>query len=51
MPQHSVTARPSPPARIDSRELLASGKRLLIRHRGDWYELRETRNGKLILTK
>jgi hemin uptake protein HemP len=36
---------------IDSRMLLGRGGRILIRHKGQCYELRETRFGKLILTK
>ncbi len=39
------------PEEIDSQLLLGSGKRILIRHRGQTYQLRETRQGKLILTK
>ncbi|WP_346775234.1 hemin uptake protein HemP [Wenzhouxiangella sp. XN79A] len=39
------------PDEIDSQLLLGSGKRVLIQHRGQTYELRETRQGKLILTK
>lgn len=41
----------SPPREMDSRELLDENRRLRIRHRGQVYELRETRLGKLILTK
>lgn len=36
---------------IDSRMLLGRDGRILIRHKGQCYELRETRFGKLILTK
>lgn len=36
---------------IDSHMLLGRGGRILIRHNGQRYELRETRFGKLILTK
>ena len=36
---------------IDSRMLLGRDGRILIRHKGQRYELRETRFGKLILTK
>ncbi|MBY6204598.1 hemin uptake protein HemP [Halomonas denitrificans] len=39
------------PEEIDSLLLLGSRKRVLIQHRGQTYELRETRLGKLILTK
>lgn len=54
-----VTERRPHPARqpknrteeIDSTLLLGSERRIRIRHRGQTYELRETRFGKLILTK
>ncbi|QJQ95240.1 MULTISPECIES: hemin uptake protein HemP [Halomonadaceae] len=36
--------------RIDSQALLDSRGELIIEHRGKRYQLRETRNGKLILT-
>jgi len=36
---------------ISSAELLADGKLIHIQHRGELYSLRETRLGKLILTK
>ncbi len=36
---------------IDSRMLLGRDGRIFIRHKGQHYELRETRFGKLILTK
>lgn len=36
---------------VDSRLLLGAAGRVLIQHRGQTYELRETRYGKLILTK
>jgi hemin uptake protein HemP len=39
------------PSEVDSRLLLGSSGRVLIQHRGQTYELRETRYGKLILTK
>ena len=35
---------------VDSRDLLAGGEDLLIRHEGRLYRLRRTRLGKLILT-
>jgi hemin uptake protein HemP len=38
-------------SKIDSRMLLGRDGRILIRHKGQCYELRETRFGKLILTK
>lgn len=37
--------------RIDSQTLLGAGGRVVIEHHGQFYELRETRFGKLILTK
>jgi len=37
--------------RIDSTALLGASGRLIIEHHGQRYELRETRYGKLILTK
>jgi len=39
------------PAVIDSVRLLANAKLIHIEHRGELYSLRETRLGKLILTK
>jgi hemin uptake protein HemP len=42
---------PREPSEVDSRLLLGSTGRVLIQHRGQTYELRETRYGKLILTK
>jgi len=36
---------------LDSRTLLCGGNEVLIVHRGAAYVLRETRQGKLILTK
>jgi hemin uptake protein HemP len=36
---------------VSSQELLKNQKELLIIHNGQLYHLRETRNGKLILTK
>lgn len=42
---------PPEPSEVDSRLLLGSSGRVLIQHRGQTYELRETRYGKLILTK
>lgn len=45
--------RPAPPARpaLTSAALLGGRSTVLIEHRGALYELRETRLGKLILTK
>ncbi len=42
---------PREPSEVDSRLLLGSAGRVLIQHRGQTYVLRETRYGKLILTK
>jgi len=45
---------PFPPvvaAEVDSAELLRGGRELLIRHAGELYRLRLTRNDKLILQK
>ena len=39
------------PAVYDSRQLFATGKEVLIRHAGEIYRLRVTRQNKLILTK
>lgn len=35
---------------VDSRTLLGKNGQVWIKHRGRMYQLRETRNGKLILT-
>lgn len=37
--------------RLDSRQLFASGREVIIAHDGADYRLRLTQNGKLILTK
>jgi len=37
--------------RLDSRQLFASGREVVIAHEGADYRLRLTQNGKLILTK
>lgn len=39
------------PAVYDSRQLFGTGKEVLIRHGGEIYRLRVTRQNKLILTK
>ncbi|MGB0722694.1 MAG: hemin uptake protein HemP [Gammaproteobacteria bacterium] len=39
------------PRRIRSEELLRGAREILIEHKDGEYRLRETRNGKLILTK
>ncbi|WP_460812507.1 hemin uptake protein HemP [Luteimonas pelagia] len=45
-------ARPSPrPPACESSELLRGAREVLIRHGGEVYRLRHTRNDKLILTK
>jgi hemin uptake protein HemP len=49
-PATPVTRQPSPPV-VDSRRLLGAQQRLLINHHGELYILRQTRQGKLILTK
>ncbi len=57
---HAVLVRAEPPAggeraageaEIDSLHLLQGRRELLIRHGGECYRLRHTRNDKLILTK
>lgn len=50
---HSRGAARSTPARTehDSRGLLQGQREVLIRHGGECYRLRHTRNDKLILTK
>ena len=48
----SAAERPLPKAPvIDSASLLADRKEIQIRHGGEVYRLRVTRNGKLILNK
>jgi len=49
--RHACEARGDEVSVIDSRMLLGRDGRILIRHNGQRYELRETRFGKLILTK
>ncbi|MCP5277776.1 MAG: hemin uptake protein HemP [Thiobacillus sp.] len=44
-------APPRAPAAICALELLGEARSVVIEHRGERYELRLTRNGKLILTK
>ena len=53
---HLVTGRPAGSAAVDaghveSHALLNGSRELLIRHGGELYRLRHTRNDKLILTK
>ncbi|WP_234244392.1 hemin uptake protein HemP [Billgrantia desiderata] len=51
---HAQTATPqkrsSKPGIVESSALLDERGQLIIEHRGKRYQLRETRNGKLILT-
>lgn len=50
--QHSARPdRPAPESPIDSRELFRGTRELRIRHEGEIYVLRVTRNGRLILNK
>lgn len=44
-------AVPAPSIEVDSAGLLKGQRELLIRHGGECYRLRHTRNDKLILTK
>ena len=44
------TNEPAMPARIASRTLLGAHKEVVIVHNGREYRLRQTQNGKLILT-
>ena len=51
-----VAARPAGPVsveggQVESQTLLNGARELLIRHGGELYRLRHTRNDKLILTK
>jgi hemin uptake protein HemP len=51
-PDAARSADPAvPPHRIRSSDLLRGADRLVIEHRGESYQLRVTRLGKLILTK
>lgn len=47
----SLSAMPSMPGQVDSSALLRGSREVLIRHGGETYRLRHTRNDKLILTK
>lgn len=49
-PSDAAVAHPRPRV-VESTDLLQSEREVLIRHRGEVYRLRETRNGKLILGK
>jgi hemin uptake protein HemP len=52
-PARDAEAAPAAPATrsLDSRELLAGGREVMIRHGDSTYKLRSTSKGKLILTK
>ena len=50
-PHASTPMTTSAPQVVDSRTLLQAGQSVVIRHNGVLYTLRETRQGKLILTK
>jgi hemin uptake protein HemP len=50
-PPQQLPPPQQPARRIDSAELLGRARELAIVHRGELYTLRQTRNGKLILTK
>ncbi|WP_019023837.1 MULTISPECIES: hemin uptake protein HemP [unclassified Thioalkalivibrio] len=39
------------PREVASEDLLGPARQIRIRHRGEWYTLRQTANDKLILTK
>ncbi|HEU4621524.1 MAG TPA: hemin uptake protein HemP [Burkholderiaceae bacterium] len=47
----ATTVRSVAPSALDSRQLLHGAQVVQIHHRGETYVLRETRLGKLILTK
>lgn len=47
----AVAAVAAKQAEFDSRELMRGGREVLIRHAGQVYRLRHTRNDKLILVK
>lgn len=50
-PAPPPAAAPGTAGRWSSRTLLAGGREALIEHRGEFYRLRLTSSGKLILTK
>ena len=50
-PDARRTPAPEADPRIDSRELLRGGRRLVILHNGEEYRLQLTRAQRLILTK
>ncbi len=54
LPESDATPPEAPIAAVpefESRQLLQGSREVLIRHGGECYRLRHTRNGKLILTK
>jgi len=51
VPESTAPQTPAAPQRHDSRALLGATGEALIRHAGQDYRLRQTRQGKLILTK
>lgn len=50
-PARPAAAAAATQAEFDSRELMRGGREVLIRHAGQVYRLRHTRNDKLILVK
>ncbi|WP_018865437.1 MULTISPECIES: hemin uptake protein HemP [Thioalkalivibrio] len=47
-----LSSRPATgPREVASEDLLGPARQIRIRHRGEWYTLRQTANDKLILTK
>ncbi len=50
-PRKVSIACPDSEQHVSSRQLLGRDKRLRIQHQNEFYELRITRSGKLILTK
>ena len=51
VPSPSREGETAGPRRLRSSELLGGDGRVAIEHRGELYTLRQTRNGRLILTK
>jgi hemin uptake protein HemP len=51
LPEPSTGRGHSRPRRLSTRQLFGEDRRIVIEHRGARYELRITRQGKLILTK
>lgn len=45
-PQRAAESR-----QLEAEQLFAGAKEIVIRHAGEWYRLRRTSKGKLILTK